>query len=81
MAGSSTARGRAADSDAEGQGEAEVEVSDSGVAVRAAEPAPFEPVKLYHRMSDREVTAETQEQYYALKFDGFTDRKPSKSKS
>jgi len=81
MAGSSTARGAAADAKAEANGgQAEVEVSGSGVEVTPAVVSggkPFENVTLYKGDETREATSRSE--LYHLKYDGFTTTKPKKS--
>lgn len=76
MAGANTAQGANADAQAEASGKtADVEVSASGVET-APKAADFTATKMYRR--GEEKTAETLEQFFALKFDGYTDRKPTK---
>ena len=84
MSGKTTSRGQSAaetsTSDTPDTATPAVEVSDSGVdtsnlteAQKAV--AAFEPVKMYDR-DGAERTARTQAQVVALKFDGYSARKP-----
>lgn len=78
MAGSTTARGAAADSAAENApGDAEVTVSSSGVDVVHDDAAAFEPTEVYSFDGKETRTAATREELFALKFDGYLTRKPA----
>lgn len=81
MAGSTTARGAAADTKAENApGDAEVTVSSSGVDVQHDDAAAFEPTEVYSFDGKETRTAATREELFALKFDGYLTRKPASPK-
>jgi hypothetical protein len=78
MAGSSTPRGAKADSDAEAQADAAVEVSGADVEVSPTVSDAFEPVKMYHRTTDKVRTVSTLEAKIAAQFDDWSTDKPKK---